>query len=89
MMSSIVMYGTRFCPYCVRARNLLKSLDMPFEDIRVDQQPEKRAEMQALTSGRTVPQIIINGKPIGGSDDLIALHRKGELEPMVNGCDQQ
>ena len=79
-MVNVVMYGTQSCPYCVAARRLLASKGVEYEDIRVDMQPERRADMQRKGGGHTVPQIWINGRHIGGCDDLYALDRQGELD---------
>lgn len=77
------MYSTRFCPYCVRARMLLKRKGVEFEDIPVGNNPELWDEM-SLRSGRdTVPQIFINEHHIGGYDDLAAANRSGELDKLL------
>ncbi len=82
-MAEIVMYGTLYCPYCVRAKALLEKKQVPFEDIRVDIEPAKRAEMMRRGGGRTVPQIFIDGTPIGGCDELYALERQGRLNELL------
>ena len=82
-MVNVVMYGTQSCPYCVAARRLLASKGVEYEDIRVDMQPERRADMQRKGGGHTVPQIWINGRHIGGCDDLYALDRQGELDRLL------
>lgn len=77
------MYSTRFCPYCIRARMLLKRKDVGFEDIPVGNNPELWDEM-SLRSGRdSVPQIFINEHHVGGYDDLAALNRSGELDKLL------
>jgi glutaredoxin 3 len=77
------MYSTRFCPYCVRARMLLKRKGVEFEDIPVGNNPELWDEM-SLRSGRdTVPQIFINEHHVGGYDDLAAANRSGELDKLL------
>lgn len=77
------MYSTRFCPYCVRARMLLKRKGVGFEDIPVGNNPELWDEM-SLRSGRdTVPQIFINEHHVGGYDDLAAANRSGELDKLL------
>ena len=83
-MSKVTMYSTGVCPYCVMAERLLKSKGVAdIEKIRVDTDPEKRAEMMEKTGRRTVPQIYIGGKHVGGFDDLSALDRKGGLDPLL------
>jgi glutaredoxin 3 len=82
-MSNIVMYTTQFCPYCVRAKQLLASKDASVKEVRVDLNPEERAKMMRLSGRRTVPQIWIGDTHVGGFDELWALDRKGELEPLL------
>ncbi len=82
-MAKVIIYTTAVCPYCVRAKELLKRKHVVFSEIRVDENPEKRDEMIQLTGRRTVPQIFINDKPIGGCDDLYALDAKGELDKLL------
>jgi glutaredoxin 3 len=80
-MAQIEMYTTPFCPYCTRARALLRGKGVAFVDIDVEQEPERRAEMIRRAHGRTtVPQIFIDNEHIGGCDDLLALDRGGELD---------
>ena len=80
-MAQVEMYTTMFCPYCTRARTLLRNKGVPFVDIDILEQPERRAEMIQRAGGRsTVPQIFIDGAHIGGCDDLIALDRAGKLD---------
>lgn len=82
--ASVVMYGTAYCPYCVRARRLLDSKGVEYEDIRLEGRPDLRAEMEQRSGGgRTVPQIFINEEHIGGSDDLFALERAGRLDELL------
>ena len=77
------MYSTRFCPYCMRARMLLKRKGIEFEDIPVGNNPELWDEM-SLRSGRdTVPQIFIDEHHVGGYDDLAAINRSGELDKLL------
>lgn len=83
-MAKIVLYTTMFCPYCARARNLLQKKGVSFTDIDVMSDDDKRDEMVARASGRrTVPQIFIDGRHIGGSDELVALDRDGKLDPLL------
>lgn len=84
-MADILMYSTGTCPYCVRARALLKAKGLTFTDIRIDEHPEMRDEMIAKSNRRTVPQIFINGQSIGGCDDIHALDQSGELDELLRG----
>jgi glutaredoxin 3 len=80
-MAAIEMYTTMFCPYCSRARALLRSKGVAFVDIDIAEAPERRAEMIKRAAGRrTVPQIFIDGEHIGGCDELVALDRTGKLD---------
>lgn len=83
-MANVIMYSTGYCPYCTRARQLLNSKHVSFEDIRIDDYPEKRDEMMKKSGRHTVPQIFINHQPIGGCDDLYALDRQGELDKLLS-----
>lgn len=76
----VVMYTTPWCPYCIRARSLLKQKGVAFEDIDVASNPSLRREMEVRSQRRTVPQIWINAEHIGGCDDLYALERAGQLD---------
>jgi glutaredoxin 3 len=83
-MAEVELYTTMFCPYCVRARALLDRKGISYTDIDIIEQPEKRTEMIRRAGGRTsVPQIFINGEHIGGSDELVALERAGELDAKL------
>ena len=84
-MQPVKMYTTLVCPYCIRAKALLKQRGVDvIDEIRVDLQPELRAEMTKKAGGRrTVPQIWIAGRHVGGCDDLYELDRKGELDPLL------
>lgn len=79
----VVMYATRFCPYCMRARALLIEKHVPYKEIAVDGNPELRAEMTQKSGRYTVPQIWIGGEHIGGCDELMALERRGALDRML------
>ncbi len=81
--ASVLMYSTPFCPYCIRAKMLLDSLNTPYTDIDVSRAPQKRQEMMDKSGRRTVPQIWIGAQHIGGYDDIAALHRAGKLEPLL------
>ncbi len=85
-MPPVLMYTTAVCPYCVRAESLLRARGVTeIEKIRVDLDPERRAEMMERTSRRTVPQIFIGEFHVGGCDDLIALDQAGKLVSMLSG----
>ncbi|ALV08557.1 glutaredoxin 3 [Roseateles depolymerans] len=85
-MRAVKMYTTQVCPYCVRAKSLLKQRGVDqIEEIRVDLDPAQRDSMIALTGRRTVPQIFIGETHVGGCDDLIALDQKGALQPLLAG----
>jgi len=75
----IRMYTTRWCGYCVRAKALLEALGLGYEEIACDDEPGFREKLLALTGGFTVPQIVIDGRPIGGYQELAALARDGRL----------
>jgi glutaredoxin 3 len=84
-MQSVKMYTTAVCPYCIRAKQLLKARGVEqIDEVRVDTNPEARDEMMSLTGGRrTVPQIFIGSTHVGGCDDLMALDRSGSLAPLL------
>jgi glutaredoxin 3 len=87
-MARILMYSTRVCPYCIRAEQLLAKKGIAadqIEKIRVDDHPEQRAEMMRITGRRTVPQIFIGDRHVGGFDDLAELDAAGELDPLLRG----
>jgi glutaredoxin 3 len=78
------MYATAACPYCIRAEQLLRSKGVEaIEKVRVDLDPMRRNEMVSRTGRRTVPQIYIGDRHVGGCDDLIALNAAGELDPLL------
>ena len=83
-MTAVRMYTTQICPYCVRAKALLKQRGVEqIEEIRIDLDPAQRDQMVALTGRRTVPQIFIGSTHVGGCDDLVALDQQGALLPML------
>ena len=85
-MSPVKMYTTAVCPYCVRAKQILKAKGVEqIEEIRVDTAPEQREHMMKITGRRTVPQIFIGETHVGGCDDLMALDAKGGLIPLLQG----
>jgi glutaredoxin 3 len=84
MTARVLMYSTAICPYCIMAERLLKSKGVDvIEKIRVDLEPQQRAEMMQKTGRRTVPQIYIGDTYVGGFDDLNALERNGKLDPLL------
>ncbi|WP_034302899.1 glutaredoxin 3 [Herbaspirillum sp. RV1423] len=86
MTARVVMYSTAVCPYCMMAERLLKSKGIEdIEKIRVDLDPQQREIMTQKTGRRTVPQIYIGDTHVGGFDDLSALDRAGELDPLLQG----
>lgn len=82
-MAEITIYTTSICPYCDRAKMLLKRKNASYAEIRVDLDPVQRDEMVARSNRKTVPQIFINGQHIGGCDDLYALDKAGKLDPLL------
>ena len=83
-MSRVTVYSTAGCAFCERAKLMLNKWEIPFEEIRIDRDPAAMREFVEVTNGaRTVPQIIIDGKPIGGFDDLTELHMDGELDELM------
>ncbi|MBO9689174.1 glutaredoxin 3 [Roseateles chitosanitabidus] len=83
-MAAVKMYTTLVCPYCVRAKSLLKQRGVAqIEEVRVDLDPTQRDAMIQLTGRRTVPQIFIGDTHVGGCDDLIALDQRGGLQPLL------
>ena len=83
-MSKVVMYTTLVCPYCTRAKMLLKQRGVSeIEEVRIDTDPVQREAMMARTGRRTVPQIFIGDTHVGGCDDLIALDQRGGLMPLL------
>jgi glutaredoxin 3 len=82
-MAQVVIYTTSYCPYCSRAKSLLRSKNVVFEEIDVTEDAERRAEMERLSSRYTVPQIFIDGQPIGGYDDAQRLDNAGKLNQLL------
>jgi glutaredoxin 3 len=84
-MPTVKMYTTLVCPYCIRAKMLLKQRGVQhIDEIRVDLDPTERQAMMQITGRRTVPQIFIGNTHVGGCDDLIALDQRGGLMPLLN-----
>lgn len=82
-MARVVIYTTSYCPYCTAAKALLRRKNVKFDEIDVTEDPARRAEMERLSQRWTVPQIFIDGQPIGGFDDLNRLDLNGMLEPLL------
>lgn len=83
-MQAVKMYTTAVCPYCVRAKQLLKARGVAsIEEIRIDTDPAQRQQMMDLTGRRTVPQIFVGSTHVGGCDDLMALDSQGGLMPLL------
>jgi glutaredoxin 3 len=82
-MARVKVYSTGTCPYCEKAKNLLRKLNIPFEEVRIDLDRARLREFAKETGGaRTVPQIIIDGRCIGGFSELTELHMEGALEAL-------
>jgi glutaredoxin 3 len=85
-MPAVKMYTTAVCPYCQRAKALLKQRGVEqIEEVRIDTDPAQRDEMIRLTGRRTVPQIFVGDTHVGGCDDLVALDQRGGLVPLLAG----
>jgi glutaredoxin 3 len=83
--SKILMYTTRWCPFCVMAKRLLAAKGVAVEEVAVDGDPARRQEMMSRSGRRTVPQIFIGEHHIGGFEDMAELDHKGELDPLLAG----
>ena len=87
-MQAVKMFSTRSCPFCIRAKALLRERGVDtIDDLRIDERPELRGTMIELTGRTTVPQIFVGATHVGGCDDLMALDRRGELVPLLAGSD--
>lgn len=85
MSAEVIIYTTRFCPFCVRAKQLLDAKKAEYIEISVDSDPALRKEMTAKAGSRSVPQIWVGGNHVGGCDDLFALDRSGGLDSRLAG----
>jgi glutaredoxin 3 len=86
-MNPVKMYTTQVCPFCIRAKALLKQRGVEqIEEIRIDLLPDARAQMMEITGRRTVPQIFIGQTHVGGCDDLVALDQRGGLMPLLQAA---
>ena len=81
----ITIYSSAICPYCVAAKNFLRSQGKSWTEVRIDLEPDARQKMMELTRRTSVPQIFIGDTHVGGYDDMIALHRAGGLQPLLEG----
>jgi glutaredoxin 3 len=82
---AITIYSSAICPYCVAAKNFLKSKGQSWTEVRIDMDPAAREAMVALTRRTSVPQIFIGETHVGGYDDMMALHRAGKLDALLDG----
>ena len=82
-MADVVIYRTPSCAYCFRVHQLLEGKGIPFKEVDVSEDHGKRQWLFDVTRRRTVPQVFINGKPVGGFDDLARLNRSGELDRLL------
>jgi glutaredoxin 3 len=83
MPAQVTVYVTGYCPYCTRAKSLLSSKNVSFHEVNVETRPELRHWLIESSRQRTVPQIYVNGQPLGGYTELAALDRKGELDALL------
>ena len=81
-MATVIIYTTAWCPYCTRAKQLLDQKEVNYTEVNVSE-GSARAKMTKLTGGTTVPQIVINGRAIGGCDELYALERSDKLDKLL------
>lgn len=85
-MQEVTIYTTQYCPYCIRAKQLLAERGVQsLNEIKVDHDPEQRQIMMERTGRRTVPQIYVGDTHVGGCDDLVALDQRGALLPLLQG----
>lgn len=83
--AEVVIYSTAICPYCVAAKNFLKSRGYGWTEVRIDTDPAERERMLARTRRSSVPQIFVGEIHVGGFEDMMVLHRAGKLEPLLTG----
>lgn len=81
----VTIYSSAICPYCVAAKNFLKSKGVDWTEVRIDMDPAERERMMQRTRRTSVPQIFVGDVHVGGYDDMMALHREGKLEPLLAG----
>ncbi len=83
-MKPVTVYSTRICPYCMMAKRLLTQKGVPYEEILIDGNEQLRVDLMTRTGRRTVPQIYVGDHHVGGFDDLAALERAGQLDPLLH-----
>lgn len=83
MAAAVTIYTTTVCPFCIRAKSLLRSKGVDFREINVEQRPELREWLIARSKQRTVPQVFVNGAPLGGFTDIAALDQRGKLDELL------
>ncbi|MCX7072824.1 MAG: glutaredoxin 3 [Gammaproteobacteria bacterium] len=83
-MKPVTVYSTRICPYCMMAKRLLTQKGVPYEEILIDGNEQLRIDLMTRTGRRTVPQIYVGDHHVGGFDDLAALERAGQLDPLLH-----
>ena len=83
MSASVLIYLTEWCPFCQRAKALLKKKNVNFTEVDVDDRPELRSWLVSSSGQRTVPQVFINGQPVGGYTDLEKIDRQGKLDALL------
>jgi len=85
-MANVIIYSTKVCPYCIRAKQFFESRSIDYTELRVDEDQHLRQEMETKSGGRrTVPQIFINDQHVGGYDDLMAMARTDALDKLLKG----
>ncbi len=85
-MAKVEIYTKKLCPYCVRAKALLDRKGVPYVEIDAEGKDELRTWLAEVTGQRTVPQIFVDGRPLGGFSDVDALDREGRLDPILRGA---
>ena len=81
--ADVTIYVTSYCPYCIRAKALLTQKSVSFREVNVEDRPDLRTWLARKSGQRTVPQVFVNGKPVGGFTDIAALDQKGQLDPLL------
>jgi glutaredoxin 3 len=82
-VAEVIIYTTAYCPYCIRAKQLLSKKSIDFREVNVEGRQELRSWLQKRTGQRTVPQVFVNGRALGGFSDISALDQKGQLDPLL------
>ncbi|MDO5505870.1 MAG: glutaredoxin 3 [Pseudoxanthomonas suwonensis] len=81
----ITLYSSAICPYCIAAKNFLKSRGLEWDEVRIDLDPAQREKMVSMAKRTSVPQIFVGDVHVGGYDDMMAMHRAGRFEPLLGG----